>query len=92
MTEDEDIVKYYYHNVSHHLGLDTHDASVRERPLQNGNVITVEPGLYFAKFGIGVRIEDDVLVKNGKAEVLSRCIAKEIPDIEKLFATRGSKI
>ena len=91
MTEDEDIVKYYYHNVSHHLGLDTHDASVRERPLQNGNVITVEPGLYFAKFGIGVRIEDDVLLKNGKAEVLSRCVAKEISDIEKLFATRGNK-
>lgn len=91
MTEDEDIVKYYYHNVSHHLGLDTHDASVRERPLENGNVFTVEPGLYFAKFGIGVRIEDDVLLKDGKAEVLSKCIAKEIPDIEKLFATRGSK-
>ena len=92
MTEDEDIVKYYYHNVSHHLGLDTHDASVRERPLENGNVFTVEPGLYFAKFGIGVRIEDDVLLKDGKAEVLSKCIAKEISDIEKLFATRGSKI
>ena len=91
MTEDEDIVKYYYHNVSHHLGLDTHDASVRERPLENGNVITVEPGLYFAKFGIGVRIEDDVLVKDGKAEVLSKCIAKEIPEIEKLFATRGNR-
>lgn len=91
MTEDEDIVKYYYHNVSHHLGLDTHDAAVRERPLENGNVFTVEPGLYFAKFGIGVRIEDDVLLKDGKAEVLSKCIAKEIPDIEKLFATRGNK-
>ena len=91
MTEGEDIVKYYYHNVSHHLGLDTHDASLRERPLENGNVFTVEPGLYFAKFGIGVRIEDDVLLKDGKAEVLSKCIAKEIPDIEKLFATRGNK-
>ena len=91
MTEDEDIVKYYYHNVSHHLGLDTHDASVRERPLENGNVFTVEPGLYFAKFGIGVRIEDDVLLQDGKAVVLSKCIAKEIPDIEKLFATRGNK-
>ena len=91
MTEDEDIVKYYYHNVSHHLGLDTHDAAIREKPLENGNVFTVEPGLYFAKFGIGVRIEDDVLLKDGKAEVLSKCIAKEIPDIEKLFATRGNK-
>ena len=73
MTPDEDIVKYYYHNVSHHLGLDTHDASLRDRPLENGNVITVEPGLYFAKFGIGVRIEDDILIHEGKAEVLSKC-------------------
>ena len=91
MTEDEDIVKYYYHNVSHHLGLDTHDASLRERPLENGNVITVEPGLYFANLGIGVRIEDDVLIEEGKGVSLSKSIAKEIADIEKLFATRGHR-
>ena len=88
MTEDEDIVKYYYHNVSHHLGLDTHDVSVRERPLENGNVITVEPGLYFANLGIGVRIEDDVLIQDGRAVVLSKNIAKEIPDIERLLTTK----
>lgn len=88
MDKDDDIKKYYYHNVSHHLGLDTHDTSLRERPLENGNVITVEPGLYFANFGIGVRIEDDILFKDGKAVVLSKCIAKEIKDIEKLFATK----
>lgn len=91
MDKDEDIVKYYYHNVSHHLGLDTHDASLRERPLENGNVITVEPGLYFANYGIGVRIEDDILIENGRATVLSKSIAKEMNEIEKLFATRGRK-
>ena len=91
MSEDEDIVKYYYHNVSHHLGLDTHDASIRERPLENGNVITVEPGLYFANLGIGVRIEDDVLIQNDKAVVLSSCIAKEIADVEKLLKTKGNR-
>lgn len=89
MTKDDDIRKYYYHNVSHHLGLDTHDISLRERPLQEGNVITVEPGLYFAKYGIGVRIEDDVLIRNGGNEVLSAGIRKEIEDIEALFKTRG---
>ncbi|MCR5184994.1 MAG: aminopeptidase P N-terminal domain-containing protein [Bacilli bacterium] len=91
MSEDEDIVKYYYHNVSHHLGLDTHDSALREKPLENGNVITVEPGLYFAKFGIGVRIEDDVLIHNGKAEVLSKNILKEIRDIEKLLSFKGKR-
>lgn len=86
---DEDIQRVYYHNVSHHLGLDTHDASNREKPLEEGNVITVEPGLYFADLGIGVRIEDDVLIHEKNAEVLSINIPKEIEDIEKLLATKG---
>lgn len=89
MQEDEDIRKYYYHGVSHFLGLDTHDIGLRERPLEDGNVITVEPGLYFEKYGIGVRIEDDVLIRNGVGENLSIGIKKEIADIEKLFKTRG---
>ena len=89
MDINDDIRNYYYHNVSHHLGLDTHDISIREKPLENGNVITVEPGLYFAKFGVGVRIEDDVLVTNDGAVVLSKNIAKEMGDVERMMATRG---
>ena len=88
MKPEEDIIKYYFHNISHHLGLDTHDCSNREKPLEEGNVITVEPGLYFAELGIGVRIEDDVLVHETCGEVLSREIPKEIADIEKLFRTK----
>ncbi|MGM9873657.1 MAG: aminopeptidase P N-terminal domain-containing protein [Bacilli bacterium] len=88
MDEGDDIRKYYYHGVSHHLGIDTHDVSDRDKPLESGNVITVEPGLYFKELGIGVRIEDDVLVTKGKAEVLSKDIFKEIDDIEKLFKTK----
>ena len=89
MDMNDDIRNYYYHNVSHHLGLDTHDISLREKPLQNGNVITVEPGLYFAKFGVGVRIEDDVLVSDDGAIVLSKSIAKEMNEVERMMATRG---
>lgn len=88
MDKDDDIRKYYYHNVSHHLGIDTHDVSDRNKPLESGNVITVEPGLYFKDLEIGVRIEDDVLVTKGKAEVLSKDIFKEIDEIEKLFKTK----
>lgn len=89
MTEDDDIRNYYYHGVSHHLGLDTHDISDREQPLKNGNIITVEPGLYFAKHGIGVRIEDDVLITMDGAVVLSKNIVKEIDEIERMMARRG---
>lgn len=88
MDKDDDIKKYYYHNISHHLGLDTHDCAVRERPLENGNVITVEPGLYFANYGIGVRIEDNVVFEDGKARNLSSCIAKEIDEVEHLLGTK----
>ncbi len=90
LKKDDDIMKVYYHNVSHHLGLDTHDTSNRDKPLEEGNVITVEPGLYFAELGIGVRIEDDVLIHQDKSEVLSIGIPKEIEDIEKLFRTKGN--
>ncbi len=81
MKEDDDISKYYYHGVSHHLGLDTHDPSDRNLPLERGNVITVEPGLYFAEYGIGVRIEDNVLVTDVGGENLSLEIPKELKDI-----------
>ncbi|MGI6734825.1 MAG: aminopeptidase P N-terminal domain-containing protein [Bacilli bacterium] len=81
MDPSEDISNYYYHGVSHHLGLDTHDPSDRTLPLEKGNVITVEPGLYFAKHGIGVRIEDNILITEKGVENLSISIPKEIKEI-----------
>jgi Xaa-Pro aminopeptidase len=85
LQKKEDISKVYYHNVSHHLGLDTHDQCLRELKLEAGHVITVEPGLYFANLGIGIRIEDDVLVTTSGAQNLSSEIIKEIDDIEKFM-------
>lgn len=86
---EDDIKSVYYHSCSHHLGMDTHDASHRKLPLTAGNVITIEPGLYFAKYGIGVRIEDDVLITEKGCENLSSFILKEISDIERLFKMKG---
>jgi Xaa-Pro aminopeptidase len=78
----EDIGKIYYHNVSHHLGLDTHDPIARDIPLEPGCVITVEPGLYIKELGIGIRIEDNVLITEKGCENLSIDIPKTIEEIE----------
>ena len=50
------------HNISHHLGLDTHDVGDRELPFVANNVVTIEPGLYIPTEGFGIRIEDNYLV------------------------------
>ena len=78
----EDIGKIYYHNVSHHLGLDTHDPIARDIPLEAGCVITVEPGLYIKELGIGIRIEDNILITEKGCENLSIDIPKTIEEIE----------
>ncbi len=82
ISSDEELGKYYYHGVGHHLGLDVHDISDRTRPLEPGMVITLEPGLYIAEEGIGIRIEDDVLITAEGNEVLSADIIKSPDQIE----------
>ncbi|MBN2503783.1 MAG: aminopeptidase P family protein [Bacilli bacterium] len=76
---------YYYHNVSHYLGLDVHDVGTYQVPLKPGVVLTVEPGIYVESEGIGIRIEDDVLVTESGSRNLSSSIVKEIVDIERLI-------
>jgi|WetSurMetagenome_2_1015567.scaffolds.fasta_scaffold20633_2 Xaa-Pro aminopeptidase len=92
----EEITKYYMHGVGHHIGLDTHDAVNANEEydiFKPGNILTVEPGIYIAKdsdapkkyCGIGVRIEDDILVtKNGNENLTSRLV-KEVKDIENMM-------
>ena len=80
---------YYYHGVSHSLGLDTHDIMTeRERVLKPGVVITVEPGLYIEDEAIGVRIENDVLITEDGCIDLSSDIIRTVEDIEALMAKK----
>lgn len=78
----KDISHYYYHGVGHSLGLDTHDtADKRDYTLAPGMVLTCEPGLYVAELGVGVRIEDDILVTEDAPENLSAAIPKLLAEV-----------
>ena len=85
ITEDSQVSKYYYHGVSHSLGLDTHDPCDRT-VYEPGMVLTNEPGLYVAEEGIGIRLENDILVTEGAPEDLIGDRLLNISDIENLMA------
>lgn len=78
--------KYFIHGLGHHVGLDVHDATDPALPLQAGMVITIEPGIYLPEEGIGIRIEDVVLVTANGAKVLSSSLPREVNEIEKAMA------
>ena len=100
-VETEAYKRFYMHRTGHWLGLDVHDAGDYKRQgewrvLAPGMVLTVEPGCYIRAgegvparlAGIGVRIEDDVLVTESGAEVLTRDAPKSAADIEAWMAAR----
>lgn len=100
LIEENTLKKFYMHRTSHWLGMDVHDAGPYKvadewRRLEPGMVLTVEPGLYIAEdsegvdpryLGIGIRIEDDVLVTEDGHEVLSARVPKSIAEIENLMS------
>jgi len=98
--EEEHFKDFYVHNTGHWLGLDVHDVGEYEidghsRVLEPGMVLTVEPGIYIPASatavaehwrGLGIRVEDDVVVTRGVADVLSSDICKTMDDIETLMS------
>lgn len=88
IESSDDVIDYYYHGIGHSLGLDTHDVwSDRAHKLEAGNILTNEPGLYIAEWGIGVRIETDVLVTEDGNIDLAPYIIREVDEIEDYLAS-----
>ena len=100
LIKEEAYKKFYMHRTGHWLGMDVHDVGTymiggKWREFEPGMVLTVEPGLYIARDclevdpcwrGIGVRIEDDVVVTPQGCDVLTAALAKTVDDIEAIMA------
>lgn len=85
IDKEEELSKYYFHSVSHSLGLDTHDVWNADNKLEKGAIITNEPGLYIEEEGIGIRLENDLLIVEDGCINLSKHIPIDIDDIENLM-------
>jgi Xaa-Pro aminopeptidase len=97
LIKDEAYKPFFMHKTSHWLGMDVHDVGNyylggKARALEPGMVLTVEPGIYIGKDndkvgaewrGIGVRIEDDILVTEGAPDNLTRAIPKTVPEVQR---------
>ncbi len=78
--------KYFMHGTSHHIGLNTHDYGELKTPMKPNMIFTVEPGIYIPAEGMGVRLEDDVVIREtGEPFNLMRNIPIEIEEIEELM-------
>jgi Xaa-Pro aminopeptidase len=97
ISKKEDVNKYYPHGLSHHIGMDVHDRGTYKN-LKKGMVITIEPGIYIPEnsacdkkwWGVAVRIEDDVLIKEKDYELLSFSAPRKAEDVEKMAAQKSA--
>jgi Xaa-Pro aminopeptidase len=90
INEFADIGMYVWHGVTHHVGLDTHDVGGYEEPMAVNMIFTVDAGIYVREWGIGLRIEDNVLVTAAGCENLSAAIPATIEEIETYMAENKS--
>ena len=79
--------KYFMHGTSHFLGIDVHDSGMRYEPMQAGNLFTCEPGIYIQEEGIGVRIENNIVIEeNGYTDLMDEInMPIEVDEIEEIM-------
>jgi len=77
--------KYFMHGTSHHLGLDVHDFASRYKPFEAGNILTCEPGIYIPAEGLGIRLENNILITKGGNIELMADIPVEAEEIESIM-------
>jgi Xaa-Pro aminopeptidase len=77
--------KYFMHGTSHHLGIDVHDFASRYKAFEEGNILTCEPGIYIPEEGLGIRIENNILItKNGNIDLMAD-IPVEVEELEDIM-------
>jgi len=77
--------KYFMHGTSHHLGLDVHDFASRYKPFESGNILTCEPGIYIPEEGLGIRLENNILIVDNTNIDLMEDIPIEAEEIEEIM-------
>jgi Xaa-Pro aminopeptidase len=82
--------EYLTHFLGHAVGLEVHDPTDREAPLEEGNVLTIEPGVYIPEEGIGIRIEDMIVVTRTGARVMTAALPSEAGAVERFLAARNT--
>ena len=91
LNDIADIGKYVWHGAVHHVGLDTHDVGGYDEPIARDMIFTVDAGIYVREWGIGLRIEDNVLVTADGCENLSAAIPTTLEEIEGFMAGAKAK-
>jgi Xaa-Pro aminopeptidase len=82
--------KYFMHGTSHYLGLDVHDVGLWTTQMEVGNSFTVEPGIYILEEGLGIRIEENIIIGEDGNLNMTSGIPKEVEEIEERMNSAAS--